>query len=273
MKKRMDVSRDSTMTRRRQRSTTARRMVPPWIWAVVVVAVWAIVPNNACWGVEAFSPSGSTTTTVLVPRRRNLGILSSSLAQQQQEKEEPDKESGALKKELDAAQALLSVDEYSLLGKLIQNRDADIANVIDSRSIDNEGNSSCSSASDSDVNVHSKANDDQPLSYPDFLEYVLNALVEDKKWMNLDSVNVDWRHIFVAKEYGSPDELLAAATDSAVEGKDLQVNFESRDIVLFYLYHSSSYPSPLTEHSLRSKSLPRLPLPKPQKLLYLDFLF
>ena len=44
-------------------------------------------------------------------------------------------------------------------------------------------------------------------------------------------------------------------------------------IVVGYLYHSSSYPSPLTEHSLRSKSLPTLPLPKPQKLLYFDFLF
>ena len=94
------------MTRRRQRTTTTS--IPPWIWALFVVAVWAIVPTK---GVEAFSPSGSTTTTVVFPRRKSLGILSSSLAQQQQ----PDKESGALKKELDAAKALLSVDEYSLL--------------------------------------------------------------------------------------------------------------------------------------------------------------
>ena len=156
--------------------------------------------------------------------------------------EELDKESGALKKELDAAQALLSGDEYSLLEKLIRNPDADIANVIDSRSIDNEGNSSsCSSASDSDVNVHSKANVDQPLSYPEFLAYVLNALVEDKKWMNLDSVLVDGEHIFKAKDYGSAAELLAAATDSTVEGKELQliVSFRSgedvrRQNIVFY---------------------------------------
>ena len=120
-----------------------------------------------------------------------------------------------------------------MLEKLIQDRDADIAYVIDSRSIDNEGNSSCSSDSDSDVNAHSKAKVDQPLSYPDFLEYVLNALVEDKKWMNVVSVAVDWRHIFVAKEYGSAEKLLEAATDSTVEGKELQliVSFRSGEDV------------------------------------------
>ena len=183
--------------------------------------------------VEAFSPSASTTTTVVVPRRRNLGILSSSLAQEQEE--EPDKESGALKKELDAAQALLSVDEYSLLEKLIQNRDADIANVIDSRSIDNEGNSSCSSASDSDVNVHSKAKVDQPLSYPEFLAYVLNALVDDKKWMNVVSVMVDWgENLFSAKNHGSAEKLLEAVTDPAVEGERIQVSFRSGEEVFFY---------------------------------------
>ena len=74
------------MTRRRQRATI-RRMVPPWIWAVLVVALWAVAPNNACWGVEAFSPSGSTTTTVVVPR--SLGILSSSHAQQQPQEPPP----------------------------------------------------------------------------------------------------------------------------------------------------------------------------------------
>ena len=162
--------------------------------------------------------------------------MSSSLAQQQQQQqqEEPDKESAALENELDAAQALLRGDEYSLLEKLIQDRDADIANVIDSRSIDNEGNSSCSSASDSDVNVHSKAKVDQPLSYPEFLAYVLNALVEDKKWMNVVSVTVDWgENLFSAKNYGSAEKLLEAVTDPAVEGKELQliVSFRSGEDV------------------------------------------
>ena len=99
--------------------------------------------------------------------------------------------------------------------------------ILDSRSIDNEGSSSCSSASD--VNVHSRANVDQPLSYQDFLAYVLNALVDDKKWMNLDSVIFDRRRLFVAKDYGSAEKLLVAATDTTVEGERIIVAFESNE--------------------------------------------
>ena len=107
--------------------------------------------------------------------------------------------------------------------------------ILDSRSIDNEGSSSCSSASD--VKVHSRANADQPLSYQDFLAYVLNALVDDKKWMNLDSVIVDRRRLFVAKEYGSAEKLLVAATDTTVEGERIIVAFESNESKLDFCFY------------------------------------
>ena len=107
--------------------------------------------------------------------------------------------------------------------------------ILDSRSIDNEGSSSCSSASD--VNVHSKANVDQPLSYQDFLAYVLNALVDDKKWMNLDSVIFDRRRLFVAKDYGSAEKLLVAATDTTVEGERIIVAFESNENKLDFCFY------------------------------------